>query len=339
MIEETIDNFWMNGHPRVATAFPLRAMILQKLQDERPPFDHLDDLPDEILIEMVDGAIEIADPTDAVASQEMLHDLLPLIQRRLGSQHDATIKLQTGLANISLSVGQSEGRIETLEKVIAANLSKGKDNAAVAAMLALAMAESETGNPQACEQTYRRAVAKAKDMDDDALQSQCLRNLGLFYSESDRKPDAEQTLRMAAQAGKRSEDPEMYGRSLVALGIFLQHQGQLEDAGNYLSEALKLLDPSHPDSVCGRSHLTALETNQSCGCGDISGALCEAFRQHLLQAIPEGFVSDVDVEIGDEGFEVSLGYARDLNDEESDLLQRTLQQSQIDFRKRLKDTD
>jgi tetratricopeptide (TPR) repeat protein len=30
LIEETIDNFWMNGHPRVATAFPLRAMILKK---------------------------------------------------------------------------------------------------------------------------------------------------------------------------------------------------------------------------------------------------------------------------------------------------------------------
>lgn len=338
LVEATIDNFWKNGHPRVATAFPLRALILHRRGSVESAFDGLDELPDEILSDMAMQALNsVLKPDNATESQAVLTELLFLVKRRLGADHQATVDVQTVLANLGRETGSGEGRIELIEKVIATHEAQGNIANAVQAMLSLALAQSDTGNPNGALKTYKRALKQVEQLGDDALKSQTLRNLGLLYSEQDRKPEAEQAMRMAAAAGKKSGDKVMFGRSLVALGIFLQHDDRLDDARKFLSNALKLLDPSHPDGICARSHLTAIDSNESCGCGDMSGAICQAFRQYLLEQAPDGLVDDIQVEMGDKDFRVDVKVSRELSEEEQDSLNRSLQQANIDFRKRLKE--
>lgn len=222
-------------------------------------------------------------------------------------------------------------------EVIAAHRANGNEKEAIIAVLGLAHAYGELGNNQECEKEHRKAFEQAKAFKDLALQSQCLRNLGLFYSEQDRIPEAEKTLKMAAKTGQQSNDETMFGRSLVALGIFLLHNSKLNDARKYLVKDVKLLEQTDPDGICGRSHLNAIENDQSCGCGDTSAAICEALRQEILNEVPEGYLSDVNVSLGDDGIQIGIEGARDLNEEEVSLVGRIVQQAQIDFRKRLEE--
>jgi tetratricopeptide (TPR) repeat protein len=204
-------------------------------------------------------------------------------------------------------------------------------------MLGLAILHDNLGDVKACEKTYKRAYALAKEINDLALQSQCLRNYGLFCSERDRKEDAEKLLRLAAQTGKQSSDKIMYGRSLAALGIFLQHNERLPEAEKYLTRAIELLPASEPDSLCSRSHLQAIQQNRSCGCGSMDHAICEAMRVHLLEVIPQGFVNNVDVSLGEDGLDLHLDVARELSDDEAETLNRVVQQALVDFKSKMKE--
>lgn len=337
LVEQTIEVFWRNGHPRVATAFPLRAIILKQLQDSRPGFAELDDLPEVIFIDMLDQALELVEPDYAVASQAMLDDLLQVATTRLAKNHPSLIKLQSALVNIGHVIGPSEGQVETAERIVKSCLAEKDIPNAIQAMMGLALIHSKLNNLDQCEKVYKKAFKLAKELNNLSLQSQCLRNFGLFYSEVKRHEEADKVLRMAAQAGKQSGDKEMYGRSLVALGIFVQHQGNLDEAKKFLERALQLLPPSEPDSLCGRSHLQAIENNASCGCGDMGGAICDAYRLTLLKAIPEGMLNDVSVQIGEDGFQVGLDFAREPTDEEREQLHRILKQCHVDFQKQIQE--
>lgn len=337
LAEQTIELFWACGHPRVATAIPLRAMILKRMQNERASFANLEDLPSPIYIDMLEQALVLVSPEHAVASQAMLDELLEAASVRVPANHPALLKLQAALVNLGHVIGPSEGQVETAERMIKSFLADKDMPNAIHTMMGLALIHSKLNNATDCEKVYKRAFKLAKEQNDLLLQSQVLRNLGLFYVDENRKQEADKVLRMAAQAGKQSGDKEMYGRSLIALGIFVQHQGNLEEAKKFLERALPLLPPSEPDSLCGRSHLQAIEDNASCGCGDMSGALCQAYRVTLLKAIPEGMVNDVRVELGDEGFKVHIDFLRDLTDEEGDQLHRILKQCHVDFQKQIQE--
>ncbi|MBX9692365.1 MAG: tetratricopeptide repeat protein, partial [Cyanobacteria bacterium] len=51
--DETIEIFWNNGHPRVITALALRAEAFKVVKSNRPSFDEVEQLPDELVEEMV----------------------------------------------------------------------------------------------------------------------------------------------------------------------------------------------------------------------------------------------------------------------------------------------
>ncbi|MFO0940002.1 MAG: tetratricopeptide repeat protein [Pirellulales bacterium] len=337
MVEQTIDNFWMNGHPRVATAFPLRAIILKQQKKSDHSFSGVAELSNEIFREMIDRAVGLASEADPVVAQTMLDELLSTAEAKLGSNDEKVIELRTALVNVARGIGPSEGQVETAEKVVESHLARNDKPSAIVAMLGLAILHDNLGDVKACEKTYKRAYALAKEINDLSLQSQCLRNYGLFCSERDRKEDAEKLLRLAAQTGKQSSDKIMHGRSLAALGIFLQHNERLPEAEKYLTRAIELLPASEPDSLCSRSHLQAIQQNRSCGCGSMDHAICEAMRVHLLEVIPQGFVNNVDVSLGEDGLDLHLDVARELSDDEAETLNRVVQQALVDFKSKMKE--
>lgn len=338
IIEEVIDNFWRAGHPRVATAFPLRAKILKALQSPTPPFEGLDELPEEFLSDMATAAVNDVDWERPGIGQAVLTDLLPLIERRMGPQHQATLQIQSVLANLGRELGGHEGRIETIEKVLAAHEVRGEHAQAIQARYGLALALSDAGNHDAAREAYTHGIHQASQLGDDRLRAMGLRNLGLMHSELKQKQEAEQTLQLAVQVSQQSGDTELFGRSLTALGIYLQHEGNLAQAEPLLVQAIQQLDAAHPDCLCARSHLQAIRENASCGCGDMSGALAEAFRAFVLDRMPAGLLEDFNVTLEDNDFQVQVDLAREPSQEELDLIQRIVRQAEIEFRKRISET-
>jgi tetratricopeptide (TPR) repeat protein len=335
MAEETIDNYWRDGHPRVASALALRAEILKTAELDTPPFDGLEELPDGILQDLAEATTQRLDDEKPQIGRAMLRDLVPLISGRLGEQHDAMIQILTAMANLDRSLGDAQSREQAIRRVIAAHDARHEAKQAISAKLGLALAQSEAGQTDEAIETYRHAVEGAKGLGDSQLHSQVLRNFGLYYAELDRLADAEQTLRLAVGAARKSREDEMIGRAEVALGIFLQHHGRADEAESLLAGAIQHLDSAHPDALCARSHLQAIESGSGCGCGDMRDALGDAFRQFVLQRIPQGLVKDVRVAIDEGQFDVHVEMAREPTPEEQELLDKTFQHAQEQFRRRL----
>ena len=331
LVEQAIDIFWKDGHPRVTTAFPLRALILRRLNNPTPPFEPIRSLNAELLDEMVEATLYLSGRHEAADMQWVVHELLLELREKLGEDNQSTLKLQTGLANVASLIGPSEGRIETLEGLVKAHEKRGDQPTAIQAMLGLALAQSEAGNSQDSEATYRRAFKKAKALGDSSLQAKTLRNLGLLYVEDGKLKEGEKTLRMAVKSAKKSGDKSEFGQAVCALGIFLQHDDRHEDAVPFLEAAIRYLDDSHPNNTCARSHLTAIENGDDCGCGDMQDALADAFRDFLMSRLPEDWATDVHVEIGDT-FHVEFEFLRELSEEETQKLESLVKQAMADFR-------
>jgi tetratricopeptide (TPR) repeat protein len=334
MAEETIDNFWREGHPRVASALALRAEILKTAELDTPPFDGLEELPDGILQDLAEATLQRLDDEKPQIGRAMLRDLEPLISSRLGQQHDGTIQILMAMANLDRSLGDGQSRQEAIRRVIQAHVARHEPKQAVAAELGLALAQSEAGQTGEAIETYRHAEETAKGLGEPQLHSQVLRNFGLLWAELDRLADAEQTLRLAVGAARESREDETIGRAQVALGIFLQHHGRPDEAKSLLADAIQRLDSAHPDALCARSHLQAIESGAGCGCGDMQDALADAFRQFVLQRIPEGLVKDIRVEIDEGQFDVHVEMAREPTPDERELLEKTFQHARQQFRKR-----
>ena len=336
MIEEVIDIFWAAGHPRVATAFPLRGEILKRLDCDDPPFEGIEELPEPILCEMAEAAWNRVDAADPAISAAVIRDLLDVVAPRLGDDHDTVISLNSAFANLNAEVGGAEGRIEALEKVIASYESRGEFANAGAARLGLALALSDGGDIDGAVQTYHRIAEEfgpQADSPEPSLRAAALRNLGLLLSDEQRNGEAEQAMRDALDAAPH--DSEQLSKTSIALGIFLQHEGRLNEALPFLESGVAQADPAAPDSICARSHLEALRENRSCSCGDMGAAVETAFRQFVLERLPDGLIKDLSVELGEDGWKIQID-AEELAEEERELLGRTIRQAQVEFQSRLK---
>src|SRR5262249_25697904 len=154
----------------------------------------------------------------------------------------------------------------------------GKPDLALNAAQGLALALADAGQIDAAEAAYRDALRRADALGSPAARSQVLRNHGLLLADQDRRPRAGGLLREAVLVGLSCGDPEMLSRARIALGIFRQHGGQLDGAKAILTEALNGIDPAHPDAITARSHLDAVLSGSSCGCGDQGKAVADACR-------------------------------------------------------------
>jgi hypothetical protein len=155
-------------------------------------------------------------------------------------------------------------------------------------------------------------------------------------SELKRDEEAETQLTGAVADIQEGADPEMLGRAQIALGIFHQHRGRFEQARPLLEAALKNLNPAHPDAVTGRSHLQAVLSGQSCGCGNQGAALVDAFREFVLSRLPQDLLQQFDVRLEAGDFKIQVRLKRKPSQEELEHLNRIIQHSLEEFRQKLR---
>ena len=337
LIEQTIDIFWADGHPRIASAFPYRAWILKQLNDPQPAFDGLEDVPDEIIADMIQQLGQLLNQQQAACSQAVIDDLIKALEQRYPAEHNFLLQLQGFQAMVQRWIGPSEGRVESLEKLSQALLDQQRLPEAVDALIGLAEAFDALHDRQSAETTFHRALHYAHQSEDPRLVSTASRNFGLFYDQSLGSEEAEIYLRQAVEAAEATDDIQLLGTGLIALGIYLQHKAQTEEAEQHLERGLRLLPPADFNYICGSSHLQAIQSGGSCGCGDTTEAYLAALRNHILETVPEGLINDAKVSQGDDGqIQVELDFDHELDEQESEQVRRAMQQAHLDFQRKMK---
>jgi tetratricopeptide (TPR) repeat protein len=331
--DEMVANLWRNGHERVAAALALRAELVTAQGGNEPLFPRLEQLPDKILkqlaAEVTSRARRHPDRTFAALS-----GLVTVLDARLGPDDQATLNALSCLANTSHDLGNEEGRVEAIRKVLASYDRQGRTEDALKAASGLARAQSDAGDITGALQTFEQAQPLADRIGRPELSSQLLRNWGLALAEAGQLTEAEQRLRAAVAAAGRGYDGEMLGRAQVALGLFLQHHERLAEARETVEAGLANLDAAHPDAVCGRSHLGAISAGQGCGCGDVRGAMADAFREFVAGRLPQDLLARLDVTIEDGNFNVKAELRREPTEAELEQLNQVVSGATAEFRRR-----
>ncbi|GAA4589392.1 hypothetical protein GCM10023194_43510 [Planotetraspora phitsanulokensis] len=334
VIEEAIGNFWRSGHERVATALALREEIAVAGGGGEPSFPGLEQLPDEV-VEQIAFTVISRPGHDPVIRKAVLVSLVAALETRFGPDHQTTLNALSHLANSGRDIGDEAGRVEAIQKVLASYDRQGRAEDALMATLGLAMAQEEAGDAAAALRTYAQARTRADGIGRPELRAQVLRNWGLALSTASRPAEAEERLREAVGEANRGTDPEILGRARIALGLFLQHMERLPEARQIVEAGLSTLDVAHPDAITGRGHLSAIMAGHSCGCGDVQGALTEAFREFVIGRLPRDLLAELNVTIENNDFAISVELSREPTEAELEHMNHLVQSASAEFRGRL----
>ncbi len=334
--DETIDIFWHNGHPRVITSLALRAEAFKIVGSNRPPFEEVEQLPDELIEEMVFFIFRRAEEGDPSILSHVMQDLVPILKKRFGEDSPAVSNTLTMIVNLESSVRSEENLpilLKTIEEVIAIHERQGSTEHIIHDLQGLALTYSFGGRMEEALQAYNKAKEQASLMGNGSLLAKVRRNLGLFLAEENRDEEAEVELSGACIEAEKANDAEALGQTQAALGIFYQHRERLEEAKEMLSKAIEGLDPGHIDSITARGHLSAIETGDSCGCGAQGEALATAFRDFVLSRLPEDLLEALDVKLNDDGnFDMAVQLKRDPSEVELDHLNRVINHAITQFK-------
>jgi tetratricopeptide (TPR) repeat protein len=334
VIEEAIGNFWRSGHERIATALALREEIAMAGGGGEPSFPGLEQLPDEI-VEQIALTVINRPSHDPLIGKAVLTSLVAALETRFGPDHQTTLNALSHLANTGRDIGDEAGRVEAIQKVLASYDRQGRDEDALMATLGLAMAQEDAGDTAGALHTYVQARTRADGIGRHELRAQVLRNWGLALSAAGRPAEAEERLREAVAEADLGNDHEMLGRSRIALGLFLQHAERLAEARQMVEAGLPMLDVAHSDAITGRSHLAAIMAGRSCGCGDVQGALAEAFREFVIGRLPRDLLAELDVTIENNDFAIRVELSREPTETEVEHMNQLIQSASAEFRGRL----
>jgi tetratricopeptide (TPR) repeat protein len=334
--EATVANFWRNGHPRVATALALRAEALKRAGSHQPPFAGLEQLPDQVVQDIVNEVVNRTQESDPAILSGVLQDLLVVLRQRLAADHPLLTNTLIWIVNLESMRGKQGNlavRVQSAREVIATHDRQGKSREALQAVQGLALALADAGKHDEAIAAYRTGTERARQIGDPALASQLRRNFGLLLSELKRDAEAETELRGAVDDAQRSPDREMLSRAQIALGIYYQHRQRFAEARPLLAAALQTINPAHSDAVIARGHLQALDAGQTCGCDNQGQALAAAFREFVLSRLPQDLLQKLDVRLENNDFKVEVHLQREPKPEELDHLNRVINHALAEFRK------
>lgn len=317
--DQCLQIFWEAGHPRVTTALAGRAFALSAL-DVDDLLDPVAQLPDELISDVIDALLERAERAPSLDALVVLDAAVDLAEGRCKRRLRDVLVTQS---NVAQSVGDLETRISTLDQLLPMAQSDGES---IDLLQALALALSDSANHADAEQAYVRAVAAAEELGDPGYQSRTHRNAGLYLSEQGRDAEAERLLRTAVDLARDAELLPELGRALIGLGIFFQHRERLDDAKIALTEGTTLLPPDDRDWLSGRSHLTAIESGDGCGCGDMDSALSDALFALVAPHIADDLLESLQVRMTGDGPAVSVELAREPKDGEVERLNQAIRQ-------------
>jgi len=338
MFEAVVENFWRNGHPRVAIALALRAEARKMAGGQVAAFAGVEQLPAEVLQQIPNHVIGRKDESDPAILSQVLQGLLPELRKRFGADDELVVNSLIWIANFEMIRGKQgdlSARIQAASDVVAVQHRRGKSREAVQAIQSLALALGDAERDDEAVAAYRDAVERAKTIDDPALLSQARRNFGLLLSELKRDQEAEVELLGAVEDGEKSSNLEMVSRARIALGIFYQHRNRLTEARPLLAMALQHIDPAHADAVVGRSHLQALQSGKTCGCDHQAEGLAASFREFVLARIPDDLLENLEVRVQDNDFKIEIRLRRKPEQEELKHLNGVIRHALTEFRQRV----
>lgn len=266
MIDDAVENFMRNQHPRIASALVLRALIWKSLDISDHPFEHLEEIPPECLEPLPDHVFDNMELVELPVIGELLDDLLPFLRHRLGPDHQSTIKTLSAIANVQRQLGNHERRLEVIQEAISIFDRQERTYEALNATLALAVTRAEAGDKDGARASFRDALVRAHLLGDPAEKSVVLRHYGKFLAEMGEREDADKNLRLAVTEAEHTPNLEMLGCAQIACGVFLQHSNILGESRVHLDAGLHNLPPEHPEYQAGRDHLDAILAGSECGC-------------------------------------------------------------------------
>ncbi len=117
-------------------------------------------------------------------------------------------------------------------------------------------------------------------------------------------------------------------------GIFLQHHDHLDEAGKLLAEAVGRLDAAHPDAVCAEP-LAGHPIRRFVRLRRHAGGAGRCFRSFVLERLPPGLIEELRVELEEGEFQIHVELHREPDEDELELMNKTFQHAQQQFRKRL----
>jgi hypothetical protein len=335
LADEAVANFVANRHDRRFGAIALRAEIA-KAQD--PKAQALTRGGDEALVARLARAVLDRDAVTPRGRRGVLRELYDLVVEALGADDALALETLSCIANHEHALGPralAKRRIWALRRLVAAFRRAGHEAQTLDCMLGLALAESDAGDTAAACATYDKARVKAKRLGDRAARARVLRNFGLLLASVEQRQRAAKLLRAALGHARRARDELEIGSAAAALGIFLQHDGDLAEARPLLEEAVAHLETGHPDAVCAKSHLDAIDEHGSCGCGDSERALAATLEELIRRELPAGLLDGVDLDTSGDGVSIQIQLARDPTPAEMKALQSATMRANATLRERL----
>lgn len=338
-IEETVQTFWKNGHSRVVTALAHRAEIRAVAGHEGSLLGDVNELPRRLIEELAVAIHSRYGRAEPLAYRRVLEELATLLRDRFGKAHPQTINTLKTRANLERDLGprgDAVARIGAISCIIDSLESLDLASEVISAMQGLALAQSDYGRHDEALATYREAERRARQLGEPTIIAQVLRNFGLYLADRHLRDEAERLLFEAVEQARQSDHRDILGRSLVALGIFLQHGNRRDEAAPLLRQGLELLTPTDPDAMTARSHLSAVESGSSCGCGDPHHALVESLRALVLPHLPDGLVDELDFAPDENGLlQPNVRLTREPSEAEMEQLQRVISDAVEEFRRQL----
>jgi tetratricopeptide (TPR) repeat protein len=338
LLNPAVATFLKNRHPRVAHAIALRAEALRANDRADPPFAGLDPLPNEVIAEIGQTAMNRVNLIDPALSRAVLGDLDELLTKRFGENHALVLRLVTAQVDLEGEQGKA-GDPRLREKAvrravsICDRLNQPKD--AIQAVLTLARAQVDGGKPEVALATFADAVKRAESAGDAAMLSQARRGWGQLLAALKRTEGAERQLKQAVADAEKSGDAMLAGRMSVALGVFLQHAGRADDAKAALEEGAGKLDPASADAATARAHLAAVTSGGPCGCGASGEALAVALREYVRGRVPADLLKELDVTYEGDDFDVKVHLGRQPSGDEQQQLYDVINSGLDEYRARI----
>lgn len=160
----------------------------------------------------------------------------------------------------------------------------------------------------------------------------CLANASYHVGDQEGRVAAIRKVLASYERQGRAEDAL---RATCGLALAQSDAGDAPGAMRTYEQAMANLDAAHPDAVSGRSHLGAIIAGRACGCGDIQGAMADAFREFVLGRLPQDLLERLDVTIEDNDFKINVGLRRAPTEEELEGLNQVIQGATAEFRHRM----
>ena len=209
MLDEVVSNFARNRHPRIAGAIALRAEALKAAGKTSPPFDGLDGLPPDLIVQIADKVYaRIQQPSAGQAQRTSAHllimrqvlaDLVPLLERRLGEARTATLSALTTVANVERllgDLGDEQIRSAAIRRTIDIFDRHGPPGKHCIRSWDWPW-RGDAGHEEEAVTIYEDALLRAERLGDSIERAQVLRNFGLCLANLKREKEAERRLREA----------------------------------------------------------------------------------------------------------------------------------------------